>query len=179
MLKNNNTQYAYIALGSNLPFKGIEPINVLHKAIGEISQYVDKITDISRFYKSKAWPEGNNSPDYINCIIKVEVQNNNPSELLQNLQKIEYSFGRERDINNQWAARTLDIDIIDFNGIILEDNSIILPHPRADIRDFVILPLFDINPNWQNPNTHKKIAELLMNFKDSASYKVCSPVMGA
>ena len=86
-----------------------------------------------------------------------------PKELLESLQIIEKLFGRKRNILN--GPRTLDLDIIDYNGLI-ENNDPILPHPRMHLRKFVLIPLQDIEPNWVHPIMNKKIEFLIKKQKD-------------
>ncbi|GBR24671.1 2-amino-4-hydroxy-6-hydroxymethyldihydropteridine pyrophosphokinase [Acetobacter orleanensis NRIC 0473] len=79
--------------------------------------------------------------------------------LLEALQAIETQFGRERSIPN--AARTLDLDIITFGNLCQTDSQLTLPHPRADERAFVLLPLQDVAPQWVHPVSGRTLAELL------------------
>ena len=83
---------------------------------------------------------------------------------ISNFYRIENTFGRKR--NKQNESRTLDLDIIDFNGIIKTDNPI-LPHPRMHIRKFVLLPLRDIEPEWLHPNFKIKINDLILQCTDN------------
>ncbi len=136
-------------------------MQILKAAIDEISQKY-KVSKISSFYKSPAWPVGSDAPDYVNCLIEVENNNIDPFDLMKNLLEIEKKYGRVRDKENQWAPRTLDIDIVDFCGIIIDETRnnihLSLPHPRMNLRDFVILPLKEIAPNWVNQSTQSKIS---------------------
>ena len=165
--KSINSNKIYLGLGSNLSFNGFSSKELLLKAIEEIRLF-SKIEKISSFYKSPAWPKGSNSPDYVNCVIELNECIDDPFELLRVILKIENKFGRVRDIENQWAARTIDIDIIDFKSMIINeiknDLKLALPHPRLHLRDFVILPLQEIASNWINPATNETIYKLLSDF---------------
>ncbi len=162
-----NSKNIYLGLGSNLEFENLDSVQILQAAIDEISQKY-KVSKISSFYKSPAWPVGSDAPDYVNCVIEIENNNIDPFDLMQNLLEIEKKYGRVRDKENQWAARTLDIDIVDFGGIIIDEakNNIhlSLPHPRMHLRDFVILPLNEIAPNWVNQITKSKISNIKAQY---------------
>ncbi len=163
-----NCDRIYLSLGSNLPFEGIEPVNLLEAACKELVANGFVIEARSRAYHSKAWPIGTDAPDYVNIIISLSGYMGTPFELLSVIQQIEIDFGRKRDKSNQWAPRTIDIDIIDFSGIILDEiqnhRQLTLPHPRAHLRDFVLLPLQEIAPNWVHPVTKQNIDELITHF---------------
>ena len=76
------------------------------------------------------------------------------------MHSIEDLFGRKRGKLN--AARTLDLDLLDYKGMVVKDDpKLILPHPRINERAFVILPLQDICPEWQSPITKQKLSELV------------------
>ena len=162
-----NSKNIYLGLGSNLEFENLDSVQILQAAIDEISQKY-KVSKISSFYKSPAWPVGSDAPDYVNCVIEIENNNIDPFDLMQNLLEIEKKYGRVRDKENQWAARTLDIDIVDFGGIIIDEakNNIhlSLPHPRMHLRDFVILPLNEIAPNWANQSTQSIISNIKAQY---------------
>ncbi len=83
----------------------------------------------------------------------------NPAVLLAYLQDIEARFGRERSVPN--ASRTLDLDIIDVNGVIRATPDPVLPHPRAHLRAFVLRPLLDVAPGWRHPTLRQSVATLL------------------
>ncbi len=83
----------------------------------------------------------------------------NPVWLLRQLHLIEAEAGRLRSVPN--AARTLDLDLIDANGAILQQADLILPHPRAHLRAFVLQPVRDVAPEWRHPILGQTAAELL------------------
>lgn len=145
----------------------MQSLDVLKSAIDEIAKKY-KVFKISSFYESPAWPVGSDAPDYINCVIEIENNHIDPFDLMQNLLEIEKKYGRVRDKENQWAARTLDIDIVDFGGIILDETKnnihLNLPHPRMHLRDFVILPLKEIAPNWFNKSKQLEIAKIKAQY---------------
>jgi len=82
-----------------------------------------------------------------------------PAELLARLHEIEAQFGRARTVPN--GPRTLDLDIIDLNGIIRAVPDPVLPHPRAHLRAFVLRPLLDVAPAWRHPTLRQSVTTLL------------------
>jgi len=90
-----------------------------------------------------------NGGDYINAVIEIETQLS-PYGLLHVCQAIENEFGRERPYSN--APRTLDLDILSFEGVTQNETELILPHPRIIERSFVLLPLLEIAPNFFLPD---------------------------
>lgn len=134
-------QTAVIALGSNLE----NPAAQVRAALAEIAKLPQtELTAVSSLYLSE--PVGyTDQPDFINAVCMVETQL--PAlELLNRLQEVENAFGRKRSFRN--APRTLDLDIIDFAGETYEDERLVLPHPRAHERSFVLLPLAEIAPHY-------------------------------
>ena len=81
-----------------------------------------------------------------------------PEELLENLHRIEQAAHRERIIH--WGPRTLDLDILMYDDLVLESDDLILPHVEMHLRDFVLNPLKEIAPNKRHPILHKTITEL-------------------
>ncbi len=101
----------------------------------------------SCFYQSA--PVEATGGDYINAVIEIETQLN-PYGLLHVCQAVEQEFGRERPYAN--APRTLDLDILSFEGITQNETELILPHPKIIERSFVLLPLLEIAPDFFLPN---------------------------
>jgi 2-amino-4-hydroxy-6-hydroxymethyldihydropteridine diphosphokinase len=87
--------------------------------------------------------------DYINAVIEIETELT-PYGLLHVCQAIELEFGRERPYSN--APRTLDLDILSFEGVTQNETELMLPHPRMIERSFVLLPLLEIAPNFFLPD---------------------------
>ena len=107
--------------------------------------------------------------DYINAVVEIDTRLS-PYGLLHVCQAIEQEFGRERPYTN--APRTLDLDILSFEGVTQNETELILPHPRIVERSFVLLPLLEIAPNFFLPNfgelkaylpqvAHQRIEKLL------------------
>ncbi|OFR07190.1 2-amino-4-hydroxy-6-hydroxymethyldihydropteridine pyrophosphokinase [Neisseria sp. HMSC055H02] len=135
------TQFAVIALGSNLA----EPARQVRAALSVLEAHPQiQIEKTSSLYVTA--PVGyDDQPDFVNAVCSVRTSLDGVS-LLAVLNRIEADFGRERTFRN--APRTLDLDIIDFDGISSNDPHLTLPHPRAHERSFVMKPLAEILPDF-------------------------------
>ncbi|SLN21951.1 2-amino-4-hydroxy-6-hydroxymethyldihydropteridinepyrophosphokinase [Falsiruegeria litorea R37] len=185
------TQYrsnAVIALGGNLPFQGADPKLTLRKAIERGSEMGLVIRGISQFYRTPCFPAGA-GPDYVNAAIRVETELP-PAGLLQVLHDIEHEFGRARE--QRWGMRTLDLDVLLFEDLILPDRKtfdqwhslpldeqvratpeqLILPHPRLQDRAFALVPACDVAPDWRHPVSGKTIRELTADLPADALAEV-------
>lgn len=135
------THFAVIALGSNLA----EPARQVRAALSVLEAHPQiQIEKTSSLYVTA--PVGyDDQPDFVNAVCSVRTSLDGVS-LLAVLNRIEADFGRERTFRN--APRTLDLDIIDFDGISSNDPHLTLPHPRAHERSFVMKPLAEILPDF-------------------------------
>lgn len=130
---------AFIALGSNLA----EPEQQLRRALAILAEVAGvSLVSVSSFYRTA--PVGYLAqPDFVNAVACVETDLS-PLSLLRVLQNIEQQAGRERHFRN--APRTLDLDIVDYDGQVIDEADLQLPHPRAWERGFVMIPLAEIAP---------------------------------
>jgi 2-amino-4-hydroxy-6-hydroxymethyldihydropteridine diphosphokinase len=142
---------AVIALGANVG----NPSEQLDIAIALLKQATE-VTAVSSYYETK--PVGKiDQPDFINAVCIVE--SDLPAlELLSLLNGIEKALGRERI--ERWGPRTLDLDLIQYGGLLSKAEELELPHPRAHERRFVLQPWLEIEPDAVLL-THGKVAELL------------------
>lgn len=169
---------ALLALGGNLDHENVRPLDTLRAAILDIEFAGFNITHTSRFYKTPAFPIGS-GPDYINAAIRVETADfMTPNEFFSPLAKIELAHGRLR--HSRWGGRSLDIDILAFDELIVPDiqtfthwatlpphlqllqtpDQLIVPHPRLHQRAFVLAPLMDIAPDWHHPVLALSVREM-------------------
>ena len=111
----------------------------------------------SSWYQTKAI--GPTQPDYLNgcATLLVEIS---PQALLENLLTIEQQFGRVRQ--EHWGPRTLDLDLLLYDDLILHEPNLQIPHPRMAERAFVLVPLAEIAPNWRDPISKRIIQDLLL-----------------
>ena len=142
-----------IALGSNLG----DSQHILEDALKKLAQTPGiTLQAYSSLYQTE--PVGPPQPDYLNGCALLEVQLA-PQELLETLLAVEAEFGRVRQERN--GPRTLDLDLLLFDDLILETPTLQLPHPRMKERAFVLVPLAEIAPNWIEPVSGKAIAQLV------------------
>ncbi len=144
---------AYIGLGSN---KGERLIN-LQKAVDNINSDVKcHVIDKSYVYETKAF--GNIEQDnFLNAVISIDTEY--PiKELFYNLKKTENRIGRTKSF--KWGPREIDLDLLFYNEQIYSDSELIVPHPGMTERDFVIVPMCDIAPDFMHPVIKKIISEI-------------------
>ena len=153
----NQVNYAYLALGSNLGKK----IKNLEFAKYKLSKIGISIIKSSSFYITKSWPN-TKFPNFVNAVIFIKTNLLLPDLFIQ-IKLIEKSLGRTKSPKNY--PRLCDIDIIDFNGkslsIKIKSQKIEIPHINMHKRNFVLIPLYEINPNWVHPKFKINIVKLL------------------
>jgi len=145
-----------VALGANLPGPSGAPIETLTSAVASLPTEGLPVIAVSGWWRSAAWPDSRD-PDYINGVALVEATLP-PHAALTALQRIEARHGRTRAGAN--APRTLDLDLIAHGRTILHAPDLVLPHPRAAERLFVMGPLAEIAPLWRHPVHGRTATEL-------------------
>lgn len=135
------TSSAYIALGANLG----SPASTLESALELIAE-TEGIELIERSSLYRSPPLDADGPDYINAVAEVQTSLE-PLQLLHTLQAIENDFGRERLYRN--APRTLDLDVLLYEGFSSDSAELTVPHPRLHLRSFVLMPLIEIGGDMQ------------------------------
>ena len=148
----------YLGIGSNL---GNKRLNIERTKFNLIINNI-KILKCSSYYESLSWPNPNN-PKFLNIVLEIDT-NFTPLELIKKCQEIEKKLGRKKLLKN--SPRECDIDIIDFRNK-KTTGDLILPHPRMNTRNFVLLPLFEINKDWKHPNLKVNIKELIFSLPNS------------
>ena len=157
-----------LALGSNLSFNNNTPEENINSAYQFIANNDIKILKRSHIYKSEAYPN-KSDPLFCNSAISIETDLK-PEELLNVILDIEKKFGRERKKKNN--PRTLDIDIISYDNLILNEKNLKIPHPALHLRPFVILPIRDLDTNWKHPAFFKTVAQIIDKFEPKEINKV-------
>ncbi len=146
-----------IGLGSNLPFCGASPQEIVAFA-GRICSVFGANPAISPLYASPAWPDPSDPP-FVNAVLKLD-HGPPPERLMADLHGVEAAFGRVRSQPN--APRTLDLDLLDYGGMISRaGDTIVLPHPRLSERDFALAPIADVAPAWRHPESGLSVSEML------------------
>lgn len=156
-LKIQNSKFAFVALGSNLGDS--------QKIILEAMARLQKVSD-QPILKSSLWQTSPvdcppDSPKFINAVAGlVPKENETPETLLKKLRELEMEFGRApKKISNE--PRPLDLDLIAFGNETRNSSELILPHPRAHLRKFVLQPLSEIAPELILPGQSKTVLQLL------------------
>ena len=154
----------YIGIGSNLGNR----IENITKAKYFLDLNGINITKSSSYYETLSWPDPN-KPKFINIVVQSNTKAS-PEKLLKIFKSIEKKLGRKKKSKN--SPRTCDIDIISYNQKILTGN-ITIPHKRMHKRNFVLIPLFELNKNWFHPKTNENIKKLIfsLSIKDIRSIK--------
>ena len=142
----------YLSIGSN---KGNRSV-LINKAIDEIEKKVGIIISRSSIYQSKSW--GFDSNDFYNLCLLIDTDIM-PKSLLINLKKIEKSMGRE-DVDSSYSDRFIDIDILFYDNITTDSEDLKIPHPKIEIRKFVLVPMLEIADDYVHPILNKTIKEL-------------------
>ena len=147
----------YLNIGSNLNSIFGDRFTNITKAIDFLIQKKIKIKKFSDFFETPSYPNKKN-PKFINICLEISFDSKEKT-LLKIISSIQKKLGRKLAKKND--PRICDIDIIDFNQKVIESDLLILPHPRLHLRNFVLYPLMQINPNWSHPVSNKKIADLI------------------
>tara|TARA_B110001450_G_scaffold175805_1_gene164160 strand:+ start:1006 stop:1482 length:477 start_codon:yes stop_codon:yes gene_type:complete len=154
----------YIGIGSNLGNR----INNIEKAKSFLIFNGINITKSSNYYETLSWPDVS-MPKFINIVIQSDSKLS-PKKLLDNFKYIEKKLGRKKDLRN--SPRTCDIDIISYDKKILTGD-ISIPHLRMHKRNFVLIPLYELDKNWFHPKLKSSIKKLIFSLpiKDIRSIK--------
>ncbi len=146
----------YLALGSNIGDRNY----YLNSAIEKLSTYF-KINKVSSFLKNPSYGPIKQD-DFLNAVIEIETDLD-PIKVLKICNKIEEELDRVRTI--RWGARTIDIDILFYDDLIIKSKNLTIPHYDMLNRDFVLIPFCEINPNFIHPIEKKSMKDLLKELK--------------
>jgi 2-amino-4-hydroxy-6-hydroxymethyldihydropteridine diphosphokinase len=151
----------FLLLGSNLN----EPYNQLSQARFILSEKTGEITGASEVYQTAAWGRTKQN-DFLNQVICIKSALD-PNMMLQRVQQIEIDMGRARDI--KWGPRTIDIDLLYIDQLIIRTSQLIIPHPEIQNRKFTLIPLCEIAPEFVHPKLKKTNLQLLAQCADTLS----------
>ena len=156
----------FLGLGSNLSSKYGDRFTNINLAISFLEGYGIKVIKKSSFYETPSYPNKKN-PKFINIVILIETILS-PTDLMSVLIFIEEKLERKRGKKND--PRTCDIDIVDYNGLILNlkynNLDLTLPHKELTSRNFILFPLQEISPTWKHPKTKEIISVLLQKLRE-------------
>ncbi|MCL2045905.1 MAG: 2-amino-4-hydroxy-6-hydroxymethyldihydropteridine diphosphokinase [Oscillospiraceae bacterium] len=145
---------AYIALGSNMGDREA----YLGFAIDELNKTPHcRVMKVSEFINTEPYGDVEQD-DFLNAVLIMETLLS-PYELLELVQEIENKADRVRTV--RWGPRTLDLDIIFYDDIVLSEDNLRIPHAQAHMRGFVLEPLVKLSPNFMHPLLSKTVSELL------------------
>ena len=154
----NLVKTIFLGIGSNL---GQRTVNI-EKAKSFLLENNINFISISSYYETPSWPNPK-FPNFINVVLKIKTSLK-PIELLKLCKYIEVQLGRKKSPKN--SPRECDVDIIDFNGLILNDK-LNLPHKLMHKRNFVLIPLFEIEKEWVHPIYKTTIKKLILSLSNS------------
>lgn len=148
-----------VAIGANLAGPdGAPPLQTCRRAAAALDGIPGlRLRALSRWFRTAPVPPSG-QPDYVNGVALL-TGGISPEALLAALQAIEQAHGRVRGVPD--AARTLDLDIIAMGDLLRDAPDPVLPHPRAQLRGFVLRPLLDVAPSWVHPRLRRDAAALL------------------
>lgn len=158
---NDTPHRAAIALGANLGDREA----TLRSAIEAIKALSGvEVVAVSAFHvTAPVVPAGADAaaqPDYLNAALTVATRRA-PHELMAELQRIERAHGRVRTPSDRWGARTLDLDLLLYDDVAIDEPGLTIPHPRMHERLFVLAPLAEVAPSWRHPILSATVRELL------------------
>ena len=144
----------FIAIGSNLS----DPLGQARRAVAALGRLPESVlVEASSFYSSRPMGPAD-QPDYVNAVARLNTRLA-PLALLDQLQKIELEQGRVRK-DERWGPRTLDLDIIFYDDLVMDSDELTIPHIDMQNRDFVVDPMAEIAPYKRHPIYGKTMKEL-------------------
>jgi 2-amino-4-hydroxy-6-hydroxymethyldihydropteridine diphosphokinase len=160
-----------VALGANLPGPAGSAAATVRAAVQRFAAGPTRVAASSRIWESPPWPPSD-QPWYANAVVRLETELDAVA-LLGHLHALELEFGRVREMRN--AARTLDLDLLDYDGMLRAppQEAPELPHPRMAGRAFVLMPLAEIAPDWRHPGSGIGVAELIAGLPADT---ICRPL---
>lgn len=165
-----------VALGANLPGPdGAAPLETCRRAAACLDGLPGlRLRALSRWFATAPVPPAPGAPDYVNGVALLVPRPGragpDPAALLAALQEIEAAFGRVRPYPN--APRTLDLDLLDHDGMVRAAPDPVLPHPRMQDRAFVLAPLCDLAPGWVHPVLGRSASVLLAGLEGQSARPV-------
>tara|TARA_Y100001970_G_C14165611_1_gene821100 strand:+ start:642 stop:1151 length:510 start_codon:yes stop_codon:yes gene_type:complete len=158
----------HLNIGSNLDSMYGSKFENISLAVKLLINSKLSIKKISNFYETPSYPN-KKMPKFVNIGLMGEYEFDY-NKLLNEILLIEKKIGRIRSKKND--PRVCDIDIIDFNGQIMSDKSLELPHPRSHNRNFVLYPIKEIDPNWIHPKLKKNVDFLLSQLNQNSRIEI-------
>ncbi len=158
----------HLNIGSNLYSKFGNKFTNISIAVDLLLSLKITIKKISNFYQTPSYPN-NELPKFVNIGLIVDYKKDFKS-LYNEVSIIEKKIGRIKTKKND--PRVCDIDIIDYKGLIRSDDKLNLPHPRAYLRNFVLYPIKEIDPNWKHPVFNKNVDLLIKELSQKSRIEI-------
>jgi 2-amino-4-hydroxy-6-hydroxymethyldihydropteridine diphosphokinase len=153
----------YLLIGGNVGNR----LENMKKAAELIGQKAGEIGKRSAMYETEAWGK-NDQPAFLNQVLRVQTELE-PQALLAAILDIEQAMGRKRE--EKYGPRTIDIDILLYNDLVLDSDQLSIPHPQLHLRKFALAPLAEIAASVIHPTLKKSIDELLLECPDKLAVK--------
>ncbi len=157
-------QRVFLGIGSNLG----DRLANLSTATRLIAEQIGSIKKASKVYETGAWGI-RDQPDFLNQVLEVQTSLL-PEAILDCIEQIEHQMGRERLI--KWGERLIDIDILFYGQQIVNQANLKIPHPFLSQRNFVLVPLYEIAPDFIHPVSGHSMTQLLENSTDDSFVKI-------
>ena len=158
----------HLNIGSNLNSKFGNRFDNISLAINLLINSKLKINKISDFFETPSYPN-KKLPFFINVGLLANYENDETS-LMSDIKLIEKKIGRTESKKNY--PRVCDIDIIDFKGLIIEKNNLIIPHEKSHLRNFVLYPILQIDSEWVHPVIKKNVKFLIKNLDQKSRIEI-------
>lgn len=174
----------FIAIGANRPGPWGDPVATIDRALAELRKARIEIVAVSGFYATAGIGPGRASV-YVNAAIAVRSARP-PRALLAVLKQVERRAGRRS--GRRWGPRSLDLDILDYKGLLrgheatgrpgppTASHGLVLPHPQMHKRPFVLRPMLDIAPRWRHPRLKRSVGQLWRRVKATSAGRVLDAI---
>ena len=155
---------AFLGIGTNLGDREL----ILKEAVSRIGENIGSVIRSSSVYITEPWGFQTNN-EFLNMVVKIETEFI-PSELIEKILMIESLLGRVRS-ERHYSSRIIDIDILLYGDLIIDENSLKIPHPLMHKRKFVLVPLSEIESEAVHPGLKKNIVSLLNDCEDKSQIR--------
>jgi len=159
----------FISIGSNLG----ERLDNCQRAVATLTAPGAGVglVRVSPYYETEPWGRPDQGP-FVNVVVEVETALA-PQELLKRTREVEAALGRTR--GERWGPRVIDLDIVFYGDYVMDEPGLVIPHPHAHERAFVLAPISDIAPEFVHPVLDKSVSELLRSLEDKGAVRRLVP----